>query len=112
MSAIEAPSLWPTRTGSGAPSCVSTSGRTSSASSWKNAGVRGRGGGSEPPCPKRENATTRRPVASFSRRGEVAPEADRPEALVQEHEDARPVAVPHRRLEPAPPIVMVASTRP
>ena len=42
MSAIEPPSLWPTSSGSGASSCASTSGRTSSASSWKNAGVRGR----------------------------------------------------------------------
>src|SRR3954453_8593552 len=69
MSAIEPPSLWPTMIGSLPSSCGRTSGRTSSASSWKNAGVRGRGGGSERPCPKRENAITRRPVAACNARG-------------------------------------------
>src|SRR4051794_25111276 len=69
MSAIEPPSEWPTRTGSAASSWGSSAGSTSSASSWKNAGVRGRGGGSERPWPKRENAMTRRPVASFRAAG-------------------------------------------
>src|SRR3954462_10593894 len=69
MSAIEPPSEWPTRIGASASSWGSSAGRTSSASSWKNRGVRGRGGGSERPCPKRENATTRRPVASFRASG-------------------------------------------
>ena len=64
MSAIEAPSLWPTSSGSGASSWASSAGSTSSASSWKNAGVRGRRGGSERPWPKREKASTRRPVAA------------------------------------------------
>ena len=87
MSAIEPPSLWPTSSGSGASSWASRAGRTSSASSWKNAGVRGRRGGSELPWPKREKASTRRPVASAGLR-EVAPQPDRAEPLVQEHERA------------------------
>ena len=71
----------------------SSAGSTSSASSWKNAGVRGSGGGSERPWPKRENASTRRPVAACERGREVAPQADRPEPLVEEHDrPARGVA--------------------
>src|SRR4051794_21696614 len=69
MSAIEPPSLWPTRIGSVASSCTRSAGSTSSASSWKNAGVRGRGGGPERPWPKREKATARRPVAALSAAG-------------------------------------------
>ena len=84
--AIEPPSLCPTRIGSGASSPSSTAGRTSSASSWKNAGVRGAAGGCDRPWPNRENATTRRPVASRERVREAAPEADRAEPLVQEDE--------------------------
>ena len=88
MSAIEPPSLWPTSSGSGASSWASRAGRTSSASSWKNAGVRGRGGGSELPWPKREKASTRRPVACLQGLREAAPQPDRAEAFVQEHERA------------------------
>src|SRR3954453_6512722 len=69
MSAIEAPSEWPSRIGWSASSWGSSAGSTSSASSWKNAGVRGRGGGSERPWPKRENAMPRRPLASFRAAG-------------------------------------------
>ena len=45
-------------------------------------------GGSELPWPKREKATTRRPVASLQRLREAAPQPDRAEPLVQEHERA------------------------
>src|SRR5215470_11567737 len=78
MSAIEPPSLWPTRIGSAASSWGRSSGSTSSASSWKKAGVRGSAGGSERPWPKREKAITRRP--------EAAPQPDRAEPLVEEDE--------------------------
>ena len=47
----------------------STAGSTSSASSCMKRGVRGRGGGSESPWPKREKAITRAPVASASAAG-------------------------------------------
>src|SRR4051812_22616554 len=69
MRAIEAPSLWPARTAEARSRRSRSSGSTWSASSWKNAGVRGAPGGSERPWPKRENATTRRPVAARSRAG-------------------------------------------
>src|SRR4051812_4659320 len=95
MSAIEAPSLWPIRIGSGASHWASTSGSTSSASSWKNAGVRGWGGGSERPCPKRENAITRRPVASFSRAGKSRHRPTEPRPSCSSTSDRRPSSPGH-----------------
>jgi acyl-coenzyme A synthetase/AMP-(fatty) acid ligase len=51
---LEPPSLWPTRIGAAASDWASTSGRTCSASSWKNSRVRGCAGACERPWPRRE----------------------------------------------------------
>ena len=86
MSAIEAPSLWPTSSGSGASSWASSAGSTSSASSWKNAGVRGaarRVRAAVAEAREGDHAPAGRLAQGLR---EVAPQPDRAEPLVQEHE--------------------------
>ena len=90
MSAIEAPSLWPTRIGSRASSCARSAGRTSSASSWKNAGVRGARGRVRAAVAEAREGDHAAPGRLVQRLREPAPQPDRAEPLVQEHERAAP----------------------
>ena len=84
--AIEPPSLCPTRIGSGASSPSSRRGGRRAPPRGRTPASAGRRAGCDRPWPNRENATTRRPVASASACGKPAPEADRAEPLVQEDE--------------------------
>ena len=87
MSAIEPPSLWPTSTGRSMPASASSAGQHVERLLVHEARrARRRPGRRTARGRRASRCSARRPVAARQPRREVAPQRDRPEPLVQEHE--------------------------